>query len=551
MKQLLNIKKENDDLGKQVNKLTNKVLLKTYLPFILTLLFFVNVQSLKAQVSNPQNGETYTIGGIEVVGETSFSEQTIITYSGLRTGEEVSIPGDKISNAIKKLWNSNLFNNIEIYVNRIEGNEVFLEIRLEDLPELNEVKINGIKKGKKEKLITENSLNKGVKVTENLLTTTKNYLVNKYKKEGFYNTKVNINTIEVEDTIQTSKSVMNMVVNIDKGKKVKVKEIQFSGNTVIKDSKLKKAMKNTKQKNITRILKRSKYIEADFKEDLNSVIDKYKENGYRDARILSDSLVVLDDKNVAIYIELEEGELYTFGKIDFIGNTVYSDDILRRILRINPGETYNGVLLEKRIADTENPDAVDITNLYQNNGYLFSTINPVEISAEGNVIDLEIRISEGKPVHFNDVNVIGNDVTNDHVIYRELHTRPGQLYNKSNVIRTIRELSQLGFFDAAQIATNFNNPNPNEGTIDLEYVVVETGSSQIELQGGYGGGGFIGTLGLSFNNFSLRNLFNLDAYKPVPRGDGQKLSLRLQASQFYQTYSFSFTEPWLGGKKPV
>ncbi|WP_370099472.1 BamA/OMP85 family outer membrane protein [Xanthomarina gelatinilytica] len=551
MKQLLNIKKENDDLGKQVNKLTNKVLLKTYLPFILTLLFFVNVQSLKAQVSNPQNGETYTIGGIEVVGETSFSEQTIITYSGLRTGEEVSIPGDKISNAIKKLWNSNLFNNIEIYVNRIEGNEVFLEIRLEDLPELNEVKINGIKKGKKEKLITENSLNKGVKVTENLLTTTKNYLINKYKKEGFYNTKVNINTIEVEDTIQTSKSVMNMVVNIDKGKKVKVKEIQFSGNTVIKDSKLKKAMKNTKQKNITRILKRSKYIEADFKEDLNSVIDKYKENGYRDARILSDSLVVLDDKNVAIYIELEEGELYTFGKIDFIGNTVYSDDILRRILRINPGETYNGVLLEKRIADTENPDAVDITNLYQNNGYLFSTINPVEISAEGNVIDLEIRISEGKPVHFNDVNVIGNDVTNDHVIYRELHTRPGQLYNKSNVIRTIRELSQLGFFDAAQIATNFNNPNPNEGTIDLEYVVVETGSSQIELQGGYGGGGFIGTLGLSFNNFSLRNLFNLDAYKPVPRGDGQKLSLRLQASQFYQTYSFSFTEPWLGGKKPV
>lgn len=534
-----------------MNKLTNKVLLKTYLPFILTLLFFVNVQSLKAQVSNPQNGETYTIGGIEVVGETSFSEQTIITYSGLRTGEEVSIPGDKISNAIKKLWNSNLFNNIEIYVNRIEGNEVFLEIRLEDLPELNEVKINGIKKGKKEKLITENSLNKGVKVTENLLTTTKNYLVNKYKKEGFYNTKVNINTIEVEDTIQTSKSVMNMVVNIDKGKKVKVKEIQFSGNTVIKDSKLKKAMKNTKQKNITRILKRSKYIEADFKEDLNSVIDKYKENGYRDARILSDSLVVLDDKNVAIYIELEEGELYTFGKIDFIGNTVYSDDILRRILRINPGETYNGVLLEKRIADTENPDAVDITNLYQNNGYLFSTINPVEISAEGNVIDLEIRISEGKPVHFTDVSVVGNDVTNDHVIYRELHTRPGQLYNKSNVIRTIRELSQLGFFDAAQIATNFNNPNPNEGTIDLEYVVVETGSSQIELQGGYGGGGFIGTLGLSFNNFSLRNLFNLDAYKPVPRGDGQKLSLRLQASQFYQTYSFSFTEPWLGGKKPV
>jgi outer membrane protein insertion porin family len=551
MKQLLNIKKENDGLGKQVNKLTNKVLLKTYLLFIFTLLFFVNFQTVQAQDTNAQNGKKYIIGGIEVIGETSFSKQTIVTYSGLRVGEEVIIPGDKVSNAIKKLWNSNLFNNIEIFINRVEGNQAFLEIRLDDLPELNEVKINGIKKSKKEKVITENTLNKGVKVTENLITTTKNHLVNQYKKEGFYNAKVNINTIEVEDTIQTSKSVMNMVVNIDKGKKVKVKEINFSGNTVIKDSKLKKAMKNTKQKSITHVLKRSKYIESDFKTDLKSIVDKYKENGYRDARVLSDSLVVLDSKNVAIYINLEVGELYTFGKIDFIGNTVYSDDILRRILRINPGETYNGVLLEKRIADTENPDAVDITNLYQNNGYLFSTINPVEISAEGNVIDLEIRISEGKPVYFTDVSVVGNDVTNDHVIYRELHTRPGQLYNKSNVIRTIRELSQLGFFDAAQIATNFNNPNPNEGTIDLEYVVVETGSSQIELQGGYGGGGFIGTLGLAFNNFSLRNIFNLKAYKPVPRGDGQQMALRLQVSQFYQTYSISFTEPWMGGEKPV
>ncbi|GGG33739.1 BamA/OMP85 family outer membrane protein [Bizionia arctica] len=551
MQQLLNIKKENDGLGKQVNKLTNKVLLKTYLLFIFTLLFFVNFQGLQAQDTNAQNGKKYTVGGIDVIGETSFSKQTIVTYSGLRVGEEVIIPGDKISNAIKKLWNSNLFNNIEIYINRIEDNVVFLEIRLDDLPELNEVKINGVKKSKVEKLITENTLNKGVKVTENLITTTKNYLISKYKKEGFYNTKVNINTIEVQDTIQTSKSVMNMVVNIDKGKKVKVKEIHFSGNTVIPDSKLKKAMKNTKQKSITHVLKRSKFIETDFKADLKSIVDKYKENGYRDARVLSDSVVVIDSKNVSVYINLEVGELYSFGKISFIGNTVYSDDVLRRILRIYPGETYNGTLLSKRIADNENPDASDITNLYQNNGYLFSTINPVEISAEGNIIDLEIRISEGKPVYFTNVTVVGNDVTNDHVIYRELHTRPGQLYNKSNVIRTIRELSQLGFFDAAQIATNFNNPNPNEGTIDLEYVVVETGSSQIELQGGYGGGGFIGTLGLSFNNFSLRNLFNIKEYKPVPRGDGQQLSLRLQASQFYQTYSFSFSEPWLGGEKPV
>src|SRR5690606_22053521 len=247
----------------------------------------------------------------------------------------------------------------------------------------------------------------------------------------------------------------------------------------------------------------------------------------------------------------EEGEKYTFGDITFIGNTVYSDEELSRKLRINKGDTYNGVLLEKRIADNTRPDGDDITNLYQNNGYLFSTINPVEVNADGTVIDLEIRISEGKPVHFNSVTVVGNDKTNDHVIYRELRTRPGQLYSKENVIRTIRELSQLGFFDAEQIAPNFKNPNPNEGTIDMEYSVVETGSSQIELQGGYGGGGFIGTLGLSFNNFSIKDILKKDAYKPIPMGDGQKLALRLQASQFYQTYSFSFSEPWLGGKKPM
>ena len=221
------------------------------------------------------------------------------------------------------------------------------------------------------------------------------------------------------------------------------------------------------------------------------------------------------------------------------------------MLRIKEGETYNGVELRKRIADDTKPDALDLTNLYQNNGYLFSSINPVEISADGNVIDMEIRISEGKPAYFNNVSVTGNDKTNDHVIYRELRTKPGQLYSKANVIRTIRELGQLGFFDAQLLTPDFKNMNPNEGTVDLEYTVVERGSSQIELQGGYGGGGFIGTLGLSFNNFAIKDIFKKEAYKPVPMGDGQTLALRLQASRFFQTYSFSFSEPWLGGKRPV
>ncbi|UPS92971.1 outer membrane protein assembly factor [Bizionia sp. M204] len=550
MKQLLNIKKENDDLGKQVNNSINITSLKTYIGLLFTFLLLVSSLNIQGQELQPApTGKKYTLGDISVSGDTHFSPQTIITYSGLRKGEEILIPGDKISEAIRKLWKSNLFRDINMYLLKTEGDVAYLEIRLFDLPELKELKIKGIKKSKKDDIITESNLQNGVKVTENLVTTTKNYLTNKYQKEGFYNTKVHINTIEVPDS--TGRPGVNMVLNVDKGKKVKVSEINFEGNSALPDSKLRKAMKNTKQKNFLRIFKRSKFIETDYKEDLESVIDKLKENGFRDARVISDSISRIDKKNVAINIRVEEGEQYRFGDISFIGNTVYTDQQLRGILRINKGDIYNGVLLEKRIADETKPDALDITNQYQNNGYLFSTINPVEVNTEGNVIDMEIRITEGKPVYFNSVTVVGNDVTNDRVIYRELHTRPGQLYSKANVVRTIRELSQLGYFDAEQIATNFNNPNPNEGTIDLEYGVVETGSSQVELQGGYGGGGFIGTLGLSFNNFSLKNIFNLEAYKPVPRGDGQKLALRLQASRFYQTYSFSFTEPWMGGKKPV
>ncbi len=503
-----------------------------------------------AQDLDYSNGKKYTLGGITVSGNTSFSEQTIVTYSGLRKGKEMTIPGEDISTAIKKLWNSKLFSDIEIYITKVEDNVAFLEIKLSDLPQLNELKINGVKKGKKQGIIDDNKLVKGTKVTENLVTTTKNYLTTKYQKDGFLNTKVNINLIDVAKD-STGSAKVNMVVNIDKGEKVKVKDIVFSGNEILSDKKLRKSMKNTKKINRIRLLKRSKYIEADYNEDLISVIDKYKENGYRDARILSDSIIYNNNKTVTLDISLEEGEKYTFGDVTFIGNTVYTNAQLARMLRIKKGDTYNGIELQKRIADDSKPDADDITNLYQNSGYLFSSINAVEVGADGNVIDMEIRISEGKPAYFNEVSVVGNDKTNDHVIYRELRTRPGQLYSKANVVRTVRELGQLGFFDAQEISPNFNNPNPVEGTIDMEYAVKETGSSQIELQGGYGGGGFIGTLGLSFNNFAIKDIFKKDAYKPIPMGDGQKLSLRLQASRFFQTYSFSFSEPWLGGKRPV
>lgn len=532
-------------MEKQANNLPKKSVLRTFTKLILFTLFFAVTTKSNAQV---QGGATYLIKEISVTGNTNFSPQTIIAYSKLRKDEEIQVGGEKIANAIKTLWKSNLFSSIDIFVTNIEGNTANLEIRLIDLPELLDLSIEGVKKNKRDEIISENKLQSGVKVTENLIATTRNYLTNKYKEKGFLNTKVNIVTTEVIDSVE--KERVNMKISIDRGEKVKIKAINFEGNEKVKDKKLRKAMKNTKQKNPIRILKRSKYIEADFREDLVSVVDKYKEKGYRDARIISDSIIYNDDKSISLNIKVEEGEKYTFGKIDFVGNTVYSDQQLSQLLGIKEGDTYNGVELRERIDDPNDPDALSLSNAYQNNGYMFSTINPVEVSAEGNVIDMEIRISEGKPAYFNNVTVTGNDVTNDHVIYRELRTRPGELYSKSEIIRTLRELGQLGFFDAQQLVPNIKNPNPVDGTLDIEYQVAEQGSSQIQLQGGYGGGGFIGTLGLSFNNFAIKDIFKKEAYKPVPRGDGQSLALRLQASQFFQTYSFSFSEPWLGGKKP-
>ena len=492
--------------------------------------------------------ERYNIGEIEVSGNTSFSPLTIITFSGLREGDAISIPGEKLSNAIKKLWGSNLFSSVNVYKTKIEDGVINLEIELYDLPELTELEISGVKKRKKEEIIKENKLQNGVKVTENLITTTKNYLENKYRKKGFFNAKVIINTEKVIDS--TNKSKVKMTLDIKKGSKLKVDQIKFNGINQLKSKTLEKAMKNTKRKKFYRLFKRSKYVPEDFKEDLLSLVDKYKENGFRDARIVSDT-IENNNEGINISIDLIEGSKYTFGKIDYLGNSVYTDKQLNQILSIKEGDTYNGVELEKKIADRSDPDADDLSNLYQNNGYLFSSITPVEVNADGNIIDLEIRINEGKPAYFNKISVVGNNKTNDHVIYREIRTRPGQLYSKANVFRSLRELGQLGFFDPQLISPDFKNINPNDGTVDLEYTLVETGSSQIELQGGYGGGGFIGTIGLSFNNFSIKDIFKKEAYTPIPMGDGQRLALRLQASRFYTVNSFNFTEPWLGGKRPV
>ncbi|MFV1448047.1 POTRA domain-containing protein [Maribacter sp. HS] len=513
----------------------------------LTTLLFLTTFIAAAQDQSYEDGKSYILGGLDVTGLQSYNEQTVKTYTGLRVGQPITLPGEQISEVIKKLWGLELFSEIDIFITNIEENTVFLELNIIERPTLTNVKFYGVKKGKVESLIKDTDLKKGKKITESLISNSKNYITNKYKKQGYLNAEVTIATSK--DTTDTN--TQNMVVNVNKGDKVKIRSISFEGNEQLSDKKLRKALKNTKQKKLGRFWKKSKYIEEDYEEDLGLLIDKFAENGYRDARVISDSIIKVDENNIDLKIKVEEGDKYYFGNIDFVGNTVYTDRQLNQVLGIRKGDTYNGVLLRERIADNSKPDPNDVTSLYQNNGYLFSTINPVEISAANDTIDFEIRIIEGKETFLNHVTVSGNDKTNDHVIYRELRTRPGQKYNKADIIRSIRELGQLGFFDAEQITPDVLNANPNEGTVDLAWSLVESGSSQIELQGGYGGGGFIGTLGLSFSNFSIQNLFKGEKYKPVPMGDGQTFALRLQASQTYRVYSLNFAEPWLGGKKPV
>ncbi|MEM9000283.1 MAG: POTRA domain-containing protein [Bacteroidota bacterium] len=533
-------------MEKLANNSTNGIYKNLYL-YLKLLFFLLFFNQTTAQDIPFENGKKYILGGLEVTGLQSYNEQTVKTYTGLRTGQPITVPGEELSAVIKKLWSLELFSNIDFYITKVEGDQVFLELNILERPTLSNVTLYGVKKRKVESIINDTDLKKGKKITESLIANTKNYLQNKYRKQGYLNTKVNIAT--AKDTSQTNAE--NMVINVKKGNKVKIKNIVFSGNSELSNKRLRKALKNTKKKKLFRFWKKSKYIEDDYQEDLGSLIDAYAEKGYRDARVLSDTLTTVNEKNIELSIKVEEGNKYYFGDIDFVGNSVYSDRRLSQVLGIRKGSVYNGVLLKERIADDTKPDAQDLTNLYQNNGYLFSSINPVEISAANDTIDFEIRIIEGKETFLDHVTVTGNDKTNDHVIFRELRTRPGQKYSKDNIVRSIRELGQLGFFDAEQIVPDIQNPDPNAGTVDIKYSLVESGSSQIELQGGYGGGGFIGTLGLSFSNFSIQNLFNGEAYKPVPMGDGQTFALRVQASRTFQVYSLNFAEPWLGGKKPV
>ena len=539
-------------MERQANKLQSKFYTKLFsVALVLFALFFgfsVNAQTQNDSIANNnaafEKGKEYILGGISVTGLVKFSEETVKVFTGLRNGQTIKLPGDKLTSAIKKLYESKQFSNVDVYLARLDGNTVYLQFDVQELPMLNEVSIVGIKKSKAKELLKEAELKEGAMVTDNLVVTTKNYFTKKYTDKGFLKTKVTLDTRKDSSDI----NVVNMNVFIDKGSKIKIKDINFTGNEALSDKKLKKAMSNTKEKFLGRFWKGSKYIEDEYQEDLESILDKYSRLGYRDARILSEGISWNDDNTIDINIELEEGKQYRFSEIVFVGNKEYTDDELMKVLRIDKGDVYNGAVLKERVKGDGSPTSEDLSTLYQDSGFLFSQVNAVETKVENDSITVEIRIREDEKARIRKVTVSGNDKTNDHVIFRELRVKPGDLFSRSNIIRSIREIGQLGFFD--QNVTPDVVPDYTNKTADINFNVVEKGGSQIELQGGYGGGSFIGTLGLSFNNFSIKNIFKKEAYTPLPMGDGQSLSLRLQSSRTFNTYSFSFTEPWLGGRKP-
>jgi len=492
-----------------------------------------------------KKNKNYTIGALSIKGNKKFSEQAILVYTGLVVGQKIKLPGDKLTSSIKKLWKSDLFSNVDVYITKmLPKGIVNLEFIVKELPKASLVTYRGIKKSKTEDLINDTKLKTGAMLTENLLTTSKNYIEKKYREKGFLKAKVFIST--KKDTSKTD--LEKVLVNIDKGSKIKIKNIRFHGNKHFKNKRLHKLLKKTKEKNPLHIFSTSKYIKEKYTEDLENIISTYSEKGYRDAQILKDSISWNDDNTINLDITLTEGNRYYFGDIKFLGNTVYTDAQLKGFIKLKKGMVYNGKLLKERISGNGKPDSEDLTTIYLNNGYMFSNVTPVETRVSNDSINIEVRIREDKPAHIKKITVVGNDRTNDHVIFRNIRTVPGNLFSKEDIIRTIREIGQMGFFDAEHIVPDVQ-PNYQDKTVDIEYSVAEKGSSQIELQGGFGGNTFIGTLGLSFNNFSIKNIFNKKEYKPLPMGDGQKLSLRLQTSRFFNTYSFSFSEPWLNGSK--
>lgn len=491
------------------------------------------------------NPKEYIIGGTTVTGTQQLDKDILVQISKLTPGERIEVPGEATANAVKFLWTQGLFDDIELSITRTTEDSIFFNIAVTERPRLARIELKGMKKGETTDIKEKLADRKGKVVNEGLLSTTTAIIKKFFREKGYLYTDVTYK--QTRDTSLTNDVVLE--ITVDKNEKTKIKDISIAGNSKFRDKELKKYLKKTKEKSTLNIFRSAKFLQDKYEEDKRNMIAKMHEKGYRDAEIIKDTLILNRNRTVSLALEVYEGPKYYFGDITFAGNAVYKTEALERILGINKGDVFSEEKLQKKINGSPNGD--DVSSLYLNNGYLTFNADPVQTRVHGDTIDLEVRIYEGPLYTINKISLKGNDITHDRVVRREIRTKPGDKFNKDLVVRTTREIAALGNFDETKTDVR-PIPNPADGTVDIEYTVVEKPSDQIELSGGFGGGRIIGTLGLTFNNFSARNLFNLSEWKPLPKGDGQKLSIRGQTNgKAYQSYSFSFSEPWLGGKKPI
>ncbi len=495
-------------------------------------------------IANYARPDDYVIGGVSVSGIRFLDINALIGISGLRPGQTVTIPGESITTAVKKLWQQGLFSDVRITVTNTRSDTAFLDIFLQERPRISSVNFTGLKSSEIQDLNEKISLPVGSQLTSYLLNNAQKIITGHFVEKGFLNTSVDF--VQKDDPDQPNNILLT--INVDKKEKVKIAEIMFEGNDNFDDNRLRRSFKNTKKKNIN-FFKTSKYIGVKFDEDKEKLVTFYNDNGFKDFTILSDSVYAVSDDRVALVIKVDEGTQYFLRKIDWVGNSVYDRNDLERVLNIKPGTVYNQSLLSDRLNGAGGAqDAV--SSLYQDYGYLFSRLTPVEANIEGDSIDLEIRIFEGDQAYLNNIIIAGNTRTNEHVARRELYTLPGDLFSKDKIIRSIRQLGVLGHFDPEKI-NPLPLPDPTNGTVDLLYQLEEKANDQFEVSGGWGAGMLVGTVGVRFNNFAMRNFFKLNEWRPYPSGDGQSLSIRAQSNgRIYQSYNLSFSEPWLGGRKP-
>ncbi len=497
----------------------------------------------KQEIFDYSREDDYIIGGISVSGVRYLDVNAIVGISGLRMNQRVTIPGDAVKTAVQRLWSQGLFSDVRITIESFKADTVFLDIMLQERPRISSIKFNGIRQSESQDITKKINLPVGSQITSYIFDNTRKIIREHFIEKGFFNTTVDF--IQKDDPDQPNNIILS--INVDKKSKVRIGDIIFVGNESFDEKKLRRQMKDTKKKNLN-FFKPSKYIAQKFEDDKEKLIIFYNDNGFRDFEIISDSLYDISDDRIGLVIKIDEGQQYYLRDVEWVGNSVYSKEDLSRVFNIEKGSVYNQSLILDRLKGLSGSENA-VSNLYLDYGYLFSQLTPVEAKVDGDSIDLQVRIYEGDQAYVNNVIISGNSRTNEHVARRELYTLPGDLFSKDKILRSIRQLGVLGHFDPEKINPT-PMPDPVNGTVDLLYKLEEKANDQFEVSGGWGAGMLVGTVGVRFNNVAMKNFFKLSEWRPYPSGDGQSLSIRAQSNgRIYQSYSVSFMEPWLGGKR--